>query len=328
MKNIFFLPLAIGFVFLINEQLVAQFAPPAGQSGSEAIHADSSVFIAWGDSVVIHRGWVKIGEPDLGLASFGDDAFALGKADLFPVSLGDGGSATYFFDPPLRDGDGPDFAVFENSFSDDFLELAHIEVSSDGNYFARFPSVSFTSTDVQVNSFGTIDARHVDLLAGKYRGFYGTPFDISRIADEMINKNQITAVRVIDVVGSIQPDLGSTDASGRLINDPWPTPFPSSGFDLDGIGIIHRGELGLNEVIGSKAVIFPNPFKNDLHIRLPEEDILSSTVVIFNHEGVAIVKKQLSLSQTTFDLSYLSSGIYQLTILGNKRLQHFKIIKM
>ena len=328
MKTISFFSVAIVFLFVFSGQGLAQFAPPAGEPGTDAIYADSSIFISWGQSVVINRGWVKIGEPDLGWVSFGDDAFALGEADLLPVSLGDGGSATYFFDPPLRDGDGPDFAVFENSFSDDFLELAHVEVSSDGSYFARFPSVSLTPVDVQVSSFGTIDARHIDLLAGKYRGFYGTPFDISRIADENINKEHIVAVRVVDVVGSIQQELGSTDASGSLINDPWPTPFPSSGFDLDAIGVIHRGELGVNENDGSKVLIYPNPFQNAFHIHLPESEIHSSSVLILNQEGIAVMRKNLSLSSTTFELNYLPSGIYQLSIYGKQRIQHFKLIKM
>ncbi|MFN6048554.1 MAG: T9SS C-terminal target domain-containing protein, partial [Bacteroidota bacterium] len=46
------------------------------------------------------------------------------------VSLGDGGIATLTFDPPITNGDGFDFAVFENTFLDTFLELAFVEVST------------------------------------------------------------------------------------------------------------------------------------------------------------------------------------------------------
>jgi hypothetical protein len=46
-------------------------------------------------------------------------------------------------------------------------------------------------------------------------------------------------VRIIDVVGSIDPAFGTRDSLGNLINEPFPTPFSSSGFDLDAVGVIH-----------------------------------------------------------------------------------------
>ena len=66
---------------------------------------------------------------------------ALGKAQGSPydvVCLGRGGVITLTFDAPIRDGAGWDFAVFENSFSDTFIELAYVEVSSNGTNFTRF----------------------------------------------------------------------------------------------------------------------------------------------------------------------------------------------
>ena len=50
---------------------------------------------------------------------------------------------------------------------------------------------------------------------------------------------RITHVKVIDVVGSIDPDYASHDSHGNKVNDPWPTPFHTGGFDLDAIGVIH-----------------------------------------------------------------------------------------
>ncbi|MDA3833964.1 MAG: hypothetical protein PF495_11260, partial [Spirochaetales bacterium] len=58
------------------------------------------------------------------------------------VSLGRGGSITMTFDPPVENGNGWDFAVFENAFNDYNLELAYVEVSSNGNDFVRFDTVS------------------------------------------------------------------------------------------------------------------------------------------------------------------------------------------
>lgn len=54
---------------------------------------------------------------------------------------------------------------------------------------------------------------------------------------QLLDVNAITQVRLIDVVGSINPAYGSTDALGNLINDPWSTPFATGGFDLDAVGV-------------------------------------------------------------------------------------------
>jgi hypothetical protein len=170
---------------------------------------------------------------------------ALGKSGV--VSLGDGGIATLTFSAAIFNGEGFDFAIFENSFSDDFLELAHVEVSSDGINFFRFPSVSLSPSDVQVESFGLLDATQIYNLAGKYRLFYGTPFDLQDLANELgLDINSMTHVRIIDVVGSILPEFATYDSQGNIINDPWPTPFPTSGFDLDAVGVIHQ--VGVNSL--------------------------------------------------------------------------------
>ena len=125
--------------------LMAQFDPPAGQIGSHAIHVSSSQFVAWAKSAEIVRGPQEIGNDTLGLVTSGIDSFALLKAGENPcVSLGDGGSATLQFEFSIRNGEGPDFAVFENSFDGLFLELAFAEVSSDGFNYIRFPATSFT----------------------------------------------------------------------------------------------------------------------------------------------------------------------------------------
>ncbi len=221
------------------------YAPPAGQSGSTAIAANDPGFVAWASGFQnLVRGPLDIANPGGGLASFGAGSEALGPATGVSsaiVSLGDGGQITLTFAAPLLDGPGFDFAVFENGFSDVFLELAAVEVSSNGSDFARFPAVSLTDVGTQVGSFGALDATNLDNLAGKYRGGFGTPFDLAQLAgvSPLVDVNQIGYVRIVDVVGSINPLLGTLDSLGNLINDPYPTAFSSGGFDLDGVGAIH-----------------------------------------------------------------------------------------
>lgn len=226
------------------------FPPAAGQPGSTAIHKDNPSIKAWASAYEIQRGWVNVADTSLYVngsnkASFGHPSAALGMASGVStevVSLGDGGSITLRFSAPIINGPGFDFAVFENSFSDNYLELAFVEVSSDGQRFVRFPAVSLTPTHTQVGSFGTLDPTNLHNLAGKYRGGFGTPFDLNDLADSSgININNIQFVRLIDVVGSIEPSYASYDAQGNIVNDPFPTPFSSGGFDLDGIGLINLG---------------------------------------------------------------------------------------
>ncbi len=227
------------------------FAPAAGQLGSTAISKDSAIWELWGTGLEVQRGWINISDPseeDMGskFASFGRVANALGKASgntVEVISLGDGGVATYTFDAPLVDGPGWDFAVFENGFLDTYLELAFVEVSSDGKNFFRFPAVSLTDDTQQIGPFGALDPTYINQLAGKYRVGFGTPFDLAELpADSLLDKTAIRFVRIIDVVGSIDPAFGSMDSEGNMINDLFPTPFASGGFDLEALGLIHTGK--------------------------------------------------------------------------------------
>jgi hypothetical protein len=187
------------------------YAPPAGEPNSTAIYMDDPNVVAWATGITVQRGYVNISEPSKGYTSYGEPENALGKAEgnteHTVVSLGDGGVATLTFEYPITNGPGYDFAVFENSFSDTFLELAFVEVSSDGNNFFRFNSVSLTPTNTQVGSFGGLDTTNLHNLAGKYCAGYGTPFDLQELKDvnSLLDVNSITHVRLIDVVGYVQP---------------------------------------------------------------------------------------------------------------------------
>jgi hypothetical protein len=235
-------------IFLIGASTVhaGPYAPPVGQPGSTAVaHTDPGI-VAWATVVIdFNPGPVDATVPDGAKASFGSPSNALGPAwedNVYGVvSLGDGGSITLGFANPITNGAGADFAVFENSFDDLFLELAHVEVSSNGTDFFRFPSFSLTQTATQVGGFGTLDTTNIHNLAGKYRGGFGTPFDLDDLVgvSPLLNVNAVTHVRVIDVVGSINPLYATYDSLGNIINDPWKTNFHTGGFDLDGIGVFH-----------------------------------------------------------------------------------------
>ncbi len=155
------------------------------------------------------------------------------------VSLGEGGSITLTFDAPIVDGQGDDLAVFENSFSDTFLELAFVEVSSDGTQFLRFDGSSLGNEPV--GPFGTLDPTWQEGLAGQYAQGYGTPFDLARLSHRpevtsgQVELHAITQVRIVDIVG----DGSTPDSFGRPIYDPYPT-TGSAGFDLDAVAVLNQ----------------------------------------------------------------------------------------
>ncbi|GAB5539229.1 MAG: hypothetical protein Salg2KO_13320 [Salibacteraceae bacterium] len=220
------------------------YSPQAGMEGSTAIAKDSKIFRDWARMCTVERGFRQINQPDSGLASTGNANYAIGKPDApVTVSLGDGGSAVVMFAKSMYDGEGADFAVFENGFTDAggaFLELAFVEASSDGVNFFRFPAVSENQDTMQTLPFGNLDASHFYNLAGKYIAGYGVPFDLSELPDtNLLNKMAVSHIRIVDVVGIIDTALCSYDSKGNIINDPWPTNFAQSGFDLDAVGVIH-----------------------------------------------------------------------------------------
>ncbi len=237
---------------------MAQFPGPAGQPGSTAISKNDPSIIGWCNNCVLNRGAQNCAVSGSPLASTGDASAVIGAAqENGVVSLGDGGMATCYFSVAITNGAGYDFAIFENAFNDSYLEFAFVEVSSDGVNFFRFPNQSVQDTLIQIGPYDTCDTKKVNQLAGKYRSGFGTPFDLDLLKGQSgLDVNYIVCVRVVDVIGSIDPKYGQRDSYGHLINDPWPTDFASSGFDLDAVGIMHAIPLGLTNH-SSSEIIFP-----------------------------------------------------------------------
>jgi hypothetical protein len=209
------------------------YSPPAGQEGSTAIPMDDPAFVAWAKG---YENYDVGGDVD---PAWQTPEYALGPAQgtsFDIVSLGRGGRITLTFDAPIENGEGWDFAVFENAFNDYNLELAYVEVSSNGDDFARFDSVSLTPDPV--GGYGSVDTTLINGLAGKYRQGFGTPFDLSDLSEHpeilsgIVDQSRITHVRIIDIIG----DGTCLDAEGNVIYDPYPT-VNSAGFDLDAVGV-------------------------------------------------------------------------------------------
>ncbi len=225
-------PAVFSFVYEVREG----YPPGAGQDGSSAISKDDSSILGWATAVEsvsygenVDEGWRT---PDKALGQ------AVGTSTDI-VCLGRGGEISLSFDPPIRNGEGYDFAVFENGFSDDFLELAYVEVSSDGEHFLRFDHAYLG--DTALGGFDSHDTALIGALGGKYRQGFGNPFDLGvfvnkpLVRDGSVDLSAIRYVRIVDLIG----DGSATDSFGHVIYDPYPT-TGSAGFDLDAIGVLNH----------------------------------------------------------------------------------------
>lgn len=316
--------LTLAIVFLsMNVFAQGPYAPVADSIGTTAIHKDSSAFIDWASACIVERGWKNITDTTLGKTSTGDIYSATEKSGINGVvSLGDGGSAILTFSSPIINGNGPDFAVFENAFNNTFLELAHVEVSSDGFNYFRFESSSLSQINSQI--MNEVNATNIRNLAGKYRAQYGTPFDLEEMVGiTNLNVNSITHVKIIDAIGSINQSYASYDSQGNMINDPFPTPFETGGFDLDAIGVIHSF-VGIEESLNTFKV-FPNPAKEKATIIF--DNLSDKTIQLIDLNGVIVFQLKSNSNQIDLDLFRYSKGVYILKLIegGNINIQKLLI---
>ncbi|MGN6647668.1 MAG: DUF4465 domain-containing protein [Cytophaga sp.] len=296
---------------------------------TEALSKDDALFKSWANACTVTRGYQNIATAGA-LASVGADTDGTLKAGANGVvSLGDNGTAILEFPAPVKNGAGPDFAVFENGFdigTNQFLELAFVEVSSDGVHYVRFPSISKTNAAVQTASFGALDAALLYNLAGKYVASYGTPFDLEELKNNpLLDVNNITHVKIIDVIGSIDPAYATRDSLGNPVNDPYTTEFASGGFDLDAVGVINQNDLATSVSYASEPLfaIYPNPSSGAFKMTLLNQSFLGETVTVFDAQGAALISQPVTATSTV-DASAWTNGIYFVRVGNNTQ----KIVKI
>ena len=288
----------------------------AESAGCQAIKYNDAAIVGWATTCVVTRGYQNI-EQAGALASHGSESDGIGASSTSTgdaVSLGDGGSAILTFGAPIHNGEGYDFAVFENSLNNTFLEQAFVEVSSDGEHFYRFPAVSNTQTTQQIGNGGSIDATKLHNLAGKYKVGWGTPFDLEELAGySNLDINNVTHVRVVDVVGSINPLYGTTDKNGHLINDPYPTNFNTGGFDLTGVAVMNGWTpTSVNEYQQEISFMaYPNPCQNVLTISAVTTN---EPVSLFNAMGQQIWSGMTQDTYMQIDMQSYPAGVYMLQV--------------
>jgi hypothetical protein len=207
---------------------------------------DPILMVTWATKV--HEalpGPVDIAKPYLGVADFGVPQNAVGPPNgnsSSVYSLGDGGSITLYFESGITDGQGDDFAVYENGFWGPgglFAEFAFVDVSSDGLNYASFEVTTLRTA--MVAPFAAVDPSDYENFAGDQPLNLGTGFDLAELANhplvvaELLDLTDIRYVRLIDVIGN----GWRLDDANQPIYDPYPTGFSAGGFDADAVGVLH-----------------------------------------------------------------------------------------
>jgi hypothetical protein len=308
------------------------FDGAVGTEGCLGVQNIDERIVSWATECRLTRGYKDIANPADGLAQFGTVDEALGFAsnvNTDAVSLGHGGIAILEFDRPIINGDGIDFAVFENSFNDSYLELAFVEVSSDGENFVRFPSTSYTQTTVQAGEEG-VDPRYINNLAGKYTIGWGTPFDLEELRDVAdLDINNVKYVKLIDVVGTIDPEYATFDSHGNIINCNYTT-GSAAGFDLMGIAVINGGEPYIinvvddSELVKSNVSLYPNPCISYITI----ENAYEGNISIYTLNGQEVFNEKAASDNMTINVETLPVGTYFLTVRTKSNVQTIKFEKI
>jgi len=232
--------------------------------------SDSSI-IEWADTVIDYSPAPGVSasyqNPGTGYGCLGDLTAAQIAEGVFP------GSITLGFATGIGNGAGKDFAVFENGFTYGspnglFMELAYVEVSTNGSDFARFDSISTNTAPVAGSGgFSGWDTSNVYNLAGKNASGWGTVFDLDELSSNalvlsgLLDLDNIQYVRLVDIPGTgnyldslgnpildAHPTTGSGGFDFRLsegvavLNDASPVPVPTAAWLL-GSGLI--GLLGV-----------------------------------------------------------------------------------
>jgi hypothetical protein len=306
--------------FFIPKNSIAQYPGIATSFGSTAVTAYDTRIVAWANNCEVTRGWRNIQDTTLGKASVGNPAFACSAFDHQVVSLGDGGEAILQFDNPIINGSGDDFVVFENAFLDNFLELGFVEVSSDGIHYVRFCTHSLVPDSLQTGTFGLTEPQQIHNFAGKYISPFGTPFDLNELKYEpFLDVMNVHYVKIIDVVGCIDPLIASLDCYQNPVNDPFPTPFASSGFDLDAVGVLHNT---LNTSIDNATIPLVIIAQSTTEIIATCIDI--ATFELFDING-KLIRKIENTSQVNFPFNS-NNQLYFLRISNLHQSQTVKIL--
>ena len=128
------------------------------------------------------------------------------------------------------------------------------------------------------------------------------------------------------MIGILDDSIGSKDASGDLVNDPFPTPFESCGFDLDGVGVLHQVPLADKAFKTETSLrIYPVPCISGLYVEDPDERFQNWVLLDLN--GRTIQQGKFRGQRQKIDLGGIPQGSYFLRCSSGKTIAVRRILK-
>ena len=131
-------------------------------------------------------------------------------------------------------------------------------------------------------------------------------------------------MRIVDVIGSIDPQFACRDSEGHIINDPWPTPFSSSGFDLDAVGVIFNQSNNAISDVEKIVTIFPNPASDEVTIIPQNSSIMDIQIADFS--GRVLMEYLAQRDKISIDISSLMPGVYIIRIFENSNTITYRLV--
>ncbi len=104
-------------------------------------------------------------------------------------------------------------------------------------------------------------------------------------------------------------------AQAGIINDPYPTPYPSCGFDLDAVGVIHKAAAGIKTQKDNVSLsVYPNPATDKIMISVSGEIPGGLTATLTTIAGNILQTLTLSQAVSSISIQQYPAGMYYLVI--------------
>jgi hypothetical protein len=226
----------ISAILILAGVLVFAVSASAGPYPATGYTNSDADYVAWASSVIDYSGYSASSVENI-----------LGELDRsLAVGASEGGYITLGFDTAITNGDGTDFVIWENGFEVSgsgglvYAELGYVSVSTNGNDWATFSSVSLTESSP--NPY--VDPTDVYNLAGNHVAYYtdvenfeGTAFDLNdllgsaEVIGGLVDLSDINYIMITDVVGGTD-----TDSLGNVIYDGLSY---GGGADWNAVGVIN-----------------------------------------------------------------------------------------
>jgi hypothetical protein len=114
-----------------------------------------------------------------------------------------------------------------------------------------------------------------------------------------------------------------TNTGATTLIGPLGSTSPGGTVQVAWLGIPDN-QLGINDFTAAEALLFPNPVKDELHLRATSP---IDTIVIYNLLGQELQIETDLNSDPIIDISYLKAGAYIMKVTMNGQLGSYKFIK-